>query len=56
MGSKLKVIDKRLSPSPQAYSIPSKLVESHGKTFGLKLGSSVADGPKFKTPGPGQYS
>jgi len=37
MAAKLGVIDKRHSPSPDAYQLPSKMVEKSGRTFGLKL-------------------
>lgn len=47
--------EKRSFPSPNAYNIPSKVVEKQGKTFGLKLGSSMEGGNKF-VPGPGTYS
>lgn len=36
MGSKINEIDKRVSPGPSVYDIPSKIVEKQGKTFGLK--------------------
>jgi hypothetical protein len=36
MGSKISEIDKRVSPGPSVYDIPSKIVEKQGKTFGLK--------------------
>ena len=50
MAAKLTAIDKRLSPSPDAYNIPSKVVENSGKSFGLKFKScltsnSIAPGP-----------
>ena len=53
MGSKLVDIDKRVSPGPSVYDIPSKVVEAQGKTFGLKI-----EGLKdlTNTPGPGAYA
>ena len=53
MGSKLVDIDKRLSPSPQAYNIPSKMVEKQGKTMGERLKGSLS--PTSIAPGPGAY-
>lgn len=53
MGAKLQAIDKRHSPSPQAYQIPSKIKESPGKTMGQKL---KGGDPKPFAPGPGAYS
>lgn len=37
MGAKLTTVDKRLAPSPDAYNIPSKMVEKSGKSFGIKF-------------------
>lgn len=37
MGSKTEIIDKKVVVSPHNYTIPSKVVESQGKSFGLKL-------------------
>jgi hypothetical protein len=54
MGSRLQVIDKRVSPSPGAYELPSKMVEKQGKTFGIKI-KDVVTTDKL-APGPGQYS
>jgi hypothetical protein len=34
MGAKIEEIDKRISISPQKYEIPSKIIESPGKTMG----------------------
>ena len=34
MGAKITDIDKRHSPGPQAYNIPSKIVERQGKSMG----------------------
>jgi hypothetical protein len=53
MGGKSKEIDERVSPGPSAYNIPSKLVESAGKSMGVRLkGSMDATGD---SPGPGAY-
>eukprot|EP00347_Sterkiella_histriomuscorum_P006966 403350761 len=47
-------LNKTMAPGPQAYEIPSKVVESNGFSMGLKykqdLNSTVI------VPGPGQYS
>ena len=53
MAAKLSDIDKRHSPSPQAYNIPSKVVEKQGKSMGQKLKSEI--GQKTLAPGPGAY-
>ena len=54
MASKLTAVDKRVSPPPNSYNIPSKIVEKDGKTFGLKLkGLTTTD---KLTPGPGTYA
>ena len=34
MGAKLNEIDKRHSPSPNTYNIPSKIIEKQGKSMG----------------------
>lgn len=54
MAQKLQVIDKRSSPSPTAYTIPSKVVEAQGKTFGLKITDKVTT--NVLAPGPGSYA
>ena len=41
MGGRLKTIDKRVSPSPGAYNIPSKMIEKSGKTMGSKFFSTL---------------
>lgn len=53
MGSKIGDIDKRVSPGPSVYDIPSKIVEKQGKTFGLKV-AGLKD--TTQAPGPGAYS
>lgn len=53
MGAKISDIDKRVSPSPQAYNIPSKMVENVGKSMGQKLKGSLEVGTI--APGPGAY-
>ena len=55
MGSKLATIDKRVSASPDQYNIPSKVVETQGKTMSKLLGSSLVNN-KMNVPGPGTYS
>ncbi len=52
MGHKITDIDKRHSPSPQAYTVPSKMVEKQGKTMGEKLKGAFT--PTI-SPGPGAY-
>ena len=54
MGAKLTDIDKRHSPSPNAYNIPSKIVEKQGKSMGQKLKPGEIGG-KTLAPGPGAY-
>jgi hypothetical protein len=34
MGAKFEGVDKRVIVSPQAYNIPSKIVENAGKSMG----------------------
>ena len=53
MGAKISEIDKRVSPGPSNYDIPSKMVEKQGKSFGLKI-HNLKD--TTKAPGPGAYS
>ena len=55
MGAKLQDIDKRHSPSPQAYNIPSKIIEKQGKSMGQKLKPGEIGG-KTLAPGPGAYN
>lgn len=47
--------EKKNFPSPNQYNIPSKVVEHQGKTFGIKLSSSL-DGGNMNIPGPGAYA
>jgi hypothetical protein len=47
--------DRRSFPSPNHYEIPSKVVEKQGKTFGIKLQSSLDTG-NLNVPGPGTYA
>lgn len=54
MGGKLKVIDKRVSASPDRYDLPSKIIETTGKTMGQKLTGSLVK--LNNVPGPGQYT
>ena len=54
MGAKIQDIDKRTSPGPQAYNIPSRTVENQGKSMGVKL-MNGAIGGKTLAPGPGAY-
>ena len=53
MGSKFEGVDKRIIVSPQAYNIPSKIVENVGKSMGAKLKGSMEVGSI--APGPGAY-
>jgi len=55
MAARLKVVDKRVSASPDQYNIPSKMVEAQGKTMGMRLGSSLSQASKLQAPGPGAY-
>lgn len=55
MAAKLKVIDKRISASPDQYNIPSKIVEKPGRTMGMRLGGSLSQASKMIAPGPGTY-
>ena len=55
MGSKLTTVDKRHAPSPDAYNIPSKMVEKSGKSFGLKFQSSLVTKGAESQPGPMEY-
>jgi hypothetical protein len=54
MGVRVEEIDKRVIVSPSKYDLPSKIVESSGKSFGLK--PKIADFSNVLAPGPGQYS
>jgi len=51
MGAKLNDVDKRITVSPQQYNIPSKLEAKAGKSFGIKLKSSLET--NSFAPGPG---
>lgn len=53
MGSKFEGVDKRIIVSPQAYNIPSKIVENVGKSMGAKLKGSME--VSSIAPGPGAY-
>lgn len=53
MGSKFEGVDKRIIVSPQAYNIPSKIIEGAGKSMGAKLKGSMDIGSI--APGPGTY-
>ena len=37
MGKKIEYVDKKIVLPPHKYVIPSKVVESPGKSFGIKL-------------------
>ena len=57
MGAKLEDTANKMNkgfPGPNQYEIPSKVVENSGKTFGIKLRSSLDQGPLI-VPGPGAY-
>lgn len=51
MGVKIEEIDKRVIVSPSKYSIPSKVVETTGRSFGIKL--KTAETSNMLAPGPG---
>ena len=53
MGSKITDVDKRVSPGPSVYDLPSKIIEKQGKTFGIKI-HNLKD--VTNAPGPGAYS
>ena len=53
MGSKFEGVDKRIIVSPQAYNIPSKIIENVGKSMGAKLKGSME--VSSIAPGPGAY-
>jgi hypothetical protein len=55
MGAKLENNPHKFSsPSPDKYTIPSKLVESPGKTMGEK--TKILKNSTIDVPGPGTYS
>lgn len=54
MGAKVNEVDKRIIVSPQAYNIPSKIIEKPGNTMGAKLKGSMDSGSI--SPGPGAYA
>lgn len=56
MGARIMLKDRRISASPDRYNIPSKILESPGKTMGAKLGSSIASVGRIRVPGPGTYA
>lgn len=56
MGAKVNTIDKRIAPSPDAYNIPSKMIEKTGKSMGIKLHSTLLQKGKINDPGPGNYN
>ena len=56
MAGRLAAIDKRVSPSPDAYNIPSKMVEKAGKSMGMRLQSTLLSKAKMNDPGPGNYN
>lgn len=53
MAAKQENIDKRIIIPPGQYEIPSKLIESNGKSFGLK--PKLAQPSNLDSPGPGNY-
>jgi hypothetical protein len=53
MGAKFEGVDKRVIVSPQAYNIPSKIIEQPGKSMGQKLKGSLET--NSFSPGPGAY-
>lgn len=56
MGAKVKTIDKRTTVSPDAYNLPSRVVETQGKSMGLKFGGALQTQGKLNVPGPGAYN
>jgi hypothetical protein len=55
MGAKLPTEGKKLDvPAPGTYVIPGKVVESQGKSMGIKLSNETLAGKLG--PGPGGYS
>jgi hypothetical protein len=55
MPGRAKDVDRSSSPSPNLYNIPSKVIENQGKSFGLRLQSSLVSASALRNPGPGQY-
>lgn len=45
-----------MSASPDRYDIPSKIVESPGKTMGARFGGVIQSAARLAVPGPGQYA
>ena len=53
MAARLKQTDKRVSASPDRYDIPSKILETPGKTMAARLTSQAH---RLSAPGPGAYT
>jgi hypothetical protein len=53
MGAKIEFKEKRFMAGPASYNTPSKVVESQGQSFGLKLKSQQTTDKNG--PGPGEY-
>ena len=52
MSQKIDYMAKNFDIAGTQYTIPSKMVESKGKSFGLKL----VEKPSITGPGPGKYA
>ena len=51
IAGRYKQNDKKIGASPDQYNIPSKIIESPGKTMGKRLVTSLKAGDRL--PGPG---
>ena len=56
MGARIMLKDRKVSASPDRYNVPSKILESPGKTMGARLGNSIASVGRLRVPGPGTYA
>lgn len=54
LSGRYETVDKRVIVSPQKYDLPSKMIESRGKTMGIKL--NTARTSKDAVPGPATYT
>ena len=55
MGAKISDIDKRHSPSPQAYDLKGHLIGSNGSKWAFGSEVRKGMGSKSLSPGPGAY-
>lgn len=55
MGGKIKSIDKRVSPSPDAYRITKHEMGQSGSKWGFGTDSRKGIAVKSISPGPGAY-